>query len=220
MDDEADIVDFVQYNLSKSYDVITASNGQEGFNKWKEYNPDLILLDVMMPIQNGLETCEKIRNTKNIQQPVIIFLSALSQEIDQIKAYELGANDYLTKPFSIKILIKKIEQFLHNKVESNQDSFQKNIIEIGDFVIDKVQFLVRKGEMEIRLPRKEFNLLYLLASKPNEVVLREEIMQKIWGDEVIVGERTIDVHIRKIREKLSGEYIQTVKGIGYKFVFH
>lgn len=220
MDDEADIVDFVQYNLSKSYEVITACNGQEGFNKWKEYNPDLILLDVMMPMLNGLETCEKIRNTKNIQQPVIIFLSALSQEIDQIKAYELGANDYLTKPFSIKILIKKIEQFLHNKVENNQESFQKNIIEIGNFVIDRVQFLVRKGDIEIRLPRKEFNLLYLLASKPNEVVLREEIMQKIWGNEVIVGERTIDVHIRKIREKLSGEYIQTVKGIGYKFVFH
>lgn len=216
IDDEQDILDIISYNLEKEgYQVFTASNGNEGIEKAKEILPDLILLDVMMPEKDGIETCQDLRKIKELQKTLIVFLSARSEEFSQLAGYQAGANDYIVKLIKPKVLISKVAALLQLGAQSQENS---NYIEIGDLIIDKDNFKVTKGKDEFLLPKKEFDLLYLLASNTDKVFKREEILEKVWGNDVIVGERTIDVHIRRLREKLGINTIQTLKGIGYKLV--
>ncbi|HBR11673.1 two-component system, OmpR family, alkaline phosphatase synthesis response regulator PhoP [Epilithonimonas bovis DSM 19482] len=216
IDDEQDILDIISYNLEKEgYQVFTASNGNEGIEKAKEILPDLILLDVMMPEKDGIETCQDLRKIKELQKTLIVFLSARSEEFSQLAGYQAGANDYIVKLIKPKVLISKVAALLQLGAQSQENS---NYIEIGDLIIDKDNFKVTKGKEEFLLPKKEFDLLYLLASNTDKVFKREEILEKVWGNDVIVGERTIDVHIRRLREKLGINTIQTLKGIGYKLV--
>ncbi|SHJ94277.1 response regulator transcription factor [Epilithonimonas mollis] len=216
IDDEQDILEIISYNLEKEgYQVFTASNGNEGIVKAKEILPDLILLDVMMPEKDGIETCQDLRKIKELQKTLIVFLSARSEEFSQLAGYQAGANDYIVKLIKPKVLVSKVAALLQLGAQSQENS---NYIEIGDLVIDKDNFKVSKGKEEFLLPKKEFDLLYLLASNTDKVFKREEILEKVWGNDVIVGERTIDVHIRRLREKLGINTIQTLKGIGYKLV--
>lgn len=216
IDDEQDIIEILSYNLEKEgYQVFTASNGNEGIAKAKEILPDLILLDVMMPEKDGIETCQDLRKIKELQKTLIVFLSARSEEFSQLAGYQAGANDYIVKIIKPKILISKVAALLQLGAQSQENS---NYIELGDLIIDKDNFKVTKGTEEFLLPKKEFDLLYLLASNTDKVFKREEILEKVWGNDVIVGERTIDVHIRRLREKLGINLIQTLKGIGYKLV--
>ncbi len=216
IDDEQDILEIISYNLEKEgYQVFTATNGNEGIVKAKEILPDLILLDVMMPEKDGIETCQDLRKLKELQKTLIVFLSARSEEFSQLAGYQAGANDYIVKLIKPKVLVSKVAALLQLGAQSQENS---NYIEIGDLVIDKDNFKVSKGKEEFLLPKKEFDLLYLLASNTDKVFKREEILEKVWGNDVIVGERTIDVHIRRLREKLGINTIQTLKGIGYKLV--
>ena len=216
VDDEQDILEIISYNLEKEgYHVFTASNGNEGIAKAKEILPDLILLDVMMPEKDGVETCQELRKIKELQKTLIVFLSARSEEFSQLAGYQAGANDYIVKLIKPKVLVSKVAALLQLGAQSQENS---NYIEIGDLIIDKDNFKVSKGKEEFLLPKKEFDLLYLLASNTDKVFKREEILEKVWGNDVIVGERTIDVHIRRLREKLGINTIQTLKGIGYKLV--
>ena len=216
VDDEQDILEIISYNLEKEgYHVFTASNGNEGIAKAKEILPDLILLDVMMPEKDGIETCQEVRKIKELQKTLIVFLSARSEEFSQLAGYQAGANDYIVKLIKPKVLVSKVAALLQLGAQSQENS---NYIEIGDLIIDKDNFKVSKGKEEFLLPKKEFDLLYLLASNTDKVFKREEILEKVWGNDVIVGERTIDVHIRRLREKLGINTIQTLKGIGYKLV--
>ena len=216
VDDEQDILEIISYNLEKEgYHVFTASNGNEGIAKAKEILPDLILLDVMMPEKDGIETCQELRKIKELQKTLIVFLSARSEEFSQLAGYQAGANDYIVKLIKPKVLVSKVVALLQLGAQSQENS---NYIEIGDLIIDKDNFKVSKGKEEFLLPKKEFDLLYLLASNTDKVFKREEILEKVWGNDVIVGERTIDVHIRRLREKLGINTIQTLKGIGYKLV--
>mgnify|MGYP003617973175 CR=1 FL=1 len=216
VDDEQDILEIISYNLKKEgYHVFTASNGNEGIAKAKEILPDLILLDVMMPEKDGIETCQELRKIKELQKTLIVFLSARSEEFSQLAGYQAGANDYIVKLIKPKVLVSKVAALLQLGAQSQENS---NYIEIGDLIIDKDNFKVSKGKEEFLLPKKEFDLLYLLASNTDKVFKREEILEKVWGNDVIVGERTIDVHIRRLREKLGINTIQTLKGIGYKLV--
>lgn len=216
VDDEQDILEIISYNLEKEgYHVFTASNGNEGIAKAKEILPDLILLDVMMPEKDGIETCQELRKIKELQKTLIVFLSARSEEFSQLAGYQAGANDYIVKLIKPKVLVSKVAALLQLGAQSQENS---NYIEIGDLIIDKENFKVSKGKEEFLLPKKEFDLLYLLASNNDKVFKREEILEKVWGNDVIVGERTIDVHIRRLREKLGINTIQTLKGIGYKLV--
>ncbi|MCQ4035342.1 response regulator transcription factor [Kaistella montana] len=216
IDDEQDILEILSYNLEKEgYDVSTATNGIEGIEKAKEIIPDLILLDVMMPEKDGIETCQDLRKIKELQQTLIVFLSARSEEFSQLAGFQAGANDYVVKIIKPKILISKVNALL--QLTSRVSDSSKNI-EIGDLIIDKNNFRVSKAGQQFLLPKKEFDLLYLLASNTDKVFKREEILEKVWGNDVIVGERTIDVHIRRLREKLGLRTIQTLKGIGYKLV--
>ena len=216
IDDEQDILEILSYNLEKEgYQVFTASNGNEGIEKAKEILPDLILLDVMMPEKDGIETCQDLRKIKELQKTLIVFLSARSEEFSQLAGYQAGANDYIVKLIKPKVLISKVAALLQMGAQSQENA---NYIEIGDLIIDKDNFKVSKGKEEFLLPKKEFDLLYLLASNTEKVFKREEILEKVWGNDVIVGERTIDVHIRRLREKLGINTIQTLKGIGYKLV--
>ena len=216
VDDEQDILEIISYNLEKEgYHVFTASNGNEGIAKAKEILPDLILLDVMMPEKDGMETCQELRKIKELQKTLIVFLSARSEEFSQLAGYQAGANDYIVKLIKPKVLVSKVAALLQLGAQSQENS---NYIEIGDLIIDKDNFKVSKGKEEFLLPKKEFDLLYLLASNTDKVFKREEILEKVWGNDVIVGERTIDVHIRRLREKLGINTIQTLKGIGYKLV--
>ncbi|RRQ45801.1 response regulator transcription factor [Chryseobacterium sp. SC28] len=216
IDDEQDILEIISYNLEKEgYEVFTASNGNEGISKAKEVLPDLILLDVMMPEKDGIETCQELRQIKELQKTLIVFLSARSEEFSQLAGYQAGANDYIVKLIKPKVLISKVAALLQLGANSNENS---NYIEIGDLIIDKDNFKVTKAKEEFLLPKKEFDLLYLLASNTDKVFKREEILERVWGNDVIVGERTIDVHIRRLREKLGINTIQTLKGIGYKLV--
>ena len=216
VDDEQDIIEIISYNLEKEgYHVFTASNGNEGIAKAKEILPDLILLDVMMPEKDGIETCQELRKIKELQKTLIVFLSARSEEFSQLAGYQAGANDYIVKLIKPKVLVSKVAALLQLGAQSQENS---NYIEIGDLIIDKDNFKVSKGKEEFLLPKKEFDLLYLLASNTDKVFKREEILEKVWGNDVIVGERTIDVHIRRLREKLGINTIQTLKGIGYKLV--
>lgn len=212
-DDEPDILEIIQFNLQEEgYEVITAKNGDEAFEKAKRNHPDLIILDIMMPGKNGIEVCNLLRMMPQFKNTLIIFLTARSDESTEITGLETGADDYLTKPISPKVLVSKINSLFRrfNKEESG-------IIKVGEIEIDREKYLVKHKDDDIILARKEFELLALLASKPGKVFLRNEILNQIWGTEVIVGDRTIDVHIRKIRQKLGLDCITTVKGVGYKF---
>ena len=216
IDDEQDILEILSYNLEKEgYEVFTATNGNEGIEMAKQILPDLILLDVMMPEKDGIETCQDLRKIKELQKTLIVFLSARSEEFSQLAGFQAGANDYVVKIIKPKILISKINALL--QLTSQVSGSSKNI-EIGDLIIDKDIFRVSKAGQLFMLPKKEFDLLYLLASNTDKVFKRDEILEKVWGNDVIVGERTIDVHIRRLREKLGINTIQTLKGIGYKLV--
>ncbi|MEP7163516.1 MAG: response regulator transcription factor [Ferruginibacter sp.] len=212
-DDEPDILEIIGFNLqANGYEVTTARNGDEAFEKAKKILPDLIILDIMMPGKNGIEVCNLLRMIPSFKETLIVFLTALSDETTEIKGLETGADDYLTKPISPKVLISKINALFRRL---NKD--ETGIIKIGDLQINREKYSVKFKEADIVLARKEFELLSLLASKPGKVFLRNEILNQIWGTEVIVGDRTIDVHIRKIRQKLGIDCITTVKGVGYKF---
>ena len=216
IDDEVDILEMLSYNLEKEgYLVTTATNGNDGIQKAKEMIPDLILLDVMMPEKDGIETCQDLRQIKELQNTLIVFLSARSEEFSQLAGFQAGANDYVVKLIKPRILISKINALL--QLTSNVGK-NANVIEIGDLKIDKDNVKVTKCGQHFLLPKKEFDLLYLLASNTEKVFKREEILEKVWGNDVVVGERTIDVHIRRLREKLGIHMIQTLKGIGYKLV--
>lgn len=216
IDDELDILEILSYNLEKEgYEVHTATNGNDGIKAAREIVPDLILLDVMMPEKDGIETCQEMRQIKSLQKTLIVFLSARSEEFSQLAGYQAGANDYIVKLIKPKVLISKVNALLKLTSQVNESAKQ---IQIGDLIIDKDNFKVSKGGQPFLLPKKEFDLLYLLASNTDKVFKREEILEKVWGNDVIVGERTIDVHIRRLREKLGINTIQTLKGIGYKLV--
>jgi two-component system alkaline phosphatase synthesis response regulator PhoP len=213
-DDEPDILEIISYNLrQEGYEVITAKDGEEALQKAKKEDPALIILDVMMPYKNGMEVCQALRAMPKFSQTLIIFLTALSDEFSHVKGLEYGADDYLTKPISPKVLTTKVNT-LFRRVSKPADN---RVLKMNGLTIDPEQFIVHHKGKDISLAKKEFELLYLLASKPGRVFLRNEILSQIWGAEVIVGDRTIDVHIRKIRQKLGLECITTVKGVGYKF---
>ena len=212
-DDEPDILEIVQYNLqNEGYEVATAKNGNEAIEQAKRFNPDLIILDIMMPGKNGIEVCNILRMQPAFNDTLIIFLTALSDEGTEVKGLETGADDFITKPVSPKVLISKVNALFRrfNKEDTG-------ILQIGDLKIDREKYIVNYQGQDIILARKEFELLALLAGKPGKVFLRNEILNQVWGTEVIVGDRTIDVHIRKIRQKLNLDCITTVKGVGYKF---
>lgn len=211
-DDEPDILEIVSFNLrSEGYEVITAKDGGEAIEKAKKYLPDLIILDVMMPVKNGFQVCNLLRMQPAFKDTLIIFLTALNDETTEIKGLETGADDYISKPISPKVLISRVNA-LFRRVEK-----ESGPLHIGDLVIDRDKYKVTFKNKEIFLARKEFELLALLSSKPQKVFLRNEILDQVWGSDVIVGDRTIDVHIRKIRQKLDADCITTVKGVGYKF---
>ena len=211
-DDEPDILEIVSYNLKgEGYEVICAKNGSEAIDLAKQYLPSMIILDIMMPGKNGIEVCKILRLQPQFKDTVIIFLSALSDEGTEIKGLETGADDYITKPISPKVLISKVNALFRRVAKP------ENILQVEDLIIDRESYRVTYKNIPIILARKEFELLALLASKPGKVFLRNEILDKVWGTEVIVGDRTIDVHIRKIRQKLGVDCITTVKGVGYKF---
>lgn len=216
VDDDPDIVEILRYNLSMAgYQVKSASNGKECVKKAKLFLPEIILLDVMMPVMGGIEACSILKEIPSLNNTRVIFLSARSEDYTQLSAFDAGADDYISKPVKPKILLKKIASII-KRINLNEDN--QHILIFEDFVIDKNKFLIIKNNIEINLPRKEFELLFLLASKPGSVFTRDDIMNKVWGSEVIVGDRTIDVHIRKLREKIGDLYFKTVKGVGYKFV--
>ena len=212
-DDEPDILEIIQYNLkNEGYDVATAKNGNDAIDLAKRFQPDLIILDIMMPGKNGIEVCNMLRKQPAFNDTLIIFLTALSDEGTEIKGLETGADDYLTKPVSPKVLVSKVNALFRriNKEDTG-------VLQIGDLKIDREKYIINYQGNDIILARKEFELLALLAGKPGKVFLRNEILNQVWGTEVIVGDRTIDVHIRKIRQKLNLDCITTVKGVGYKF---
>lgn len=212
-DDEPDILEIISYNLQQEgYDITTAKNGNEALDKATKIKPDLIILDIMMPEKNGIEVCNMLRLLPAFNKTLIIFLTALSDEGSEVKGLESGADDYITKPVSTKVLVSKVNA-LFRRVIKDDDS----LLQIGDLKIDRERFIVNYLDNDIILARKEFELLALLAGKPGKVFLRNEILQQVWGTDVIVGDRTIDVHIRKIRQKLNLDCITTVKGVGYKF---
>jgi len=218
VDDEIDILDFLSYNLINSgYDVRTAINGEEGIKVAREFNPDLILLDMMMPVMDGVETCEKIRSISELKNVMIAFLTARGEDFSQIAGFDAGADDYILKPIKPKVLMSRVKALM-NRSHKNLDPTSQKLdhITAGDIEIDLKKYIVSFEGVEINLPKKEFQLLVLLSSEPGVVHTREQIMDKIWGSEVIVGDRTIDVHIRKLREKFGEELISTIKGVGYK----
>lgn len=213
VDDEKDILQIVKYNLElHGYEVDTAENGVDAIAKLKTYKPDLILLDIMMPHKDGIQTCIEIRANPEYDDVLVIFLTALSDEKSEIRGLELGADDYISKPIKPKLLVSRVHSAFRRIVKDDS-----KVIIFPDLEINREKFMVTHKGHEIPLPRKEFELFSLLASKPGRVFLRNEILDKVWGNEVIVGDRTIDVHIRKIRQKLNTDFIATVKGVGYKF---
>jgi two-component system alkaline phosphatase synthesis response regulator PhoP len=219
VDDEEDILEFLRYNLEKEgYEVECAVNGKEALSKLESFIADLIVLDIMMPEMDGMKLCKEIRKKYQGQQPIIAFLTARDEDYTQISALESGGDDYITKPIKPGVFISRIKALLRRSThESKKDEELK--LQLGDLVIDREEFLVYQDGQKRELAKKEFELLNLLASKPGKVFKRSEILHKVWGKDVIVGNRTIDVHIRKLREKLGSKYIKTVKGIGYKFDF-
>ncbi len=215
VDDDPDIVEILRYNLALAgYDVKSASNGREAIKKAKLFIPQIILLDVMMPEMDGIEACSKIKTISSLDNTRIIFLSARSEDFTQIAAFDAGGDDYISKPVKPKILLKKIDS-IFKRINSTKNKILK--LELNDLVIDRNEYKIIKDKKDLTLPRKEFELLFLLASKPGKVFTRDEIMNSVWGSQVIVGDRTIDVHIRKLREKIGDSYFKTIKGVGYKF---
>lgn len=215
VDDDPEIIEILNYNLVNSgFITKSASNGLEAIKKANKFIPDIILLDVMMPEMDGIEACIKIREIKTLTNTRIIFLSARGEDFTQIAAFDAGADDYISKPVKPKILLKKISS-IAKRLDRNKNPI--GILDLGEIIIDRESYLVTINKVEKNLPRKEFELLYLLATKPGKLFTREEIMLKVWGTEIFVGDRTIDVHIRKLRKKIGEKYIKTTKGVGYKF---
>lgn len=215
VDDEQDILEIVGYNLSQEgYQIVTAKNGKEAVAKAKKELPQLIIMDVMMPEMDGMEACEHIRKIPELSHTLITFLTARNEDYSQVAGFDAGADDYIAKPIKPKLLVSKVKALLRRLKEDEQNSETLNV---GGIEINREAYKIVKDEVEIVLPRKEFELFYLLASKPGKVFTREEILDKVWGNEVIVGGRTIDVHIRKLREKIGEELFKTIKGVGYKF---
>jgi two-component system alkaline phosphatase synthesis response regulator PhoP len=216
VDDEPDILEIVGYNLSnEGYQISTAKNGIEAVKKAKKEKPQLIILDVMMPEMDGIEACEQIRKIPNLKETIITFLTARGEDYSQVAGFDAGADDYITKPIKPKVLVSKVKALLRRLKEDDESD---NIVKIGQLIINRDEYKIILKGSEIILPRKEFELLSLLASKPGKVFKRDEILDKVWGNEVVVGGRTIDVHIRKLREKIGDDSFKTVKGVGYKFV--
>ncbi|WP_054558689.1 response regulator transcription factor [Croceitalea dokdonensis] len=217
VDDEPDILEIVSYNLTaEGYEVHTAKNGVEGVAKAKKKLPHLIILDVMMPEMDGIEACEIMRRTPGLENSIITFLTARGEDYSQVAGFDAGADDYITKPIKPKVLVSKVKALLRRLKEDKQES--EDIVTVGNIVINREEYKIVNNGKEIILPRKEFELLALLTSKPSKVFKREVILDKVWGNEVVVGGRTIDVHIRKLREKIGDHHFKTVKGVGYKFV--
>ena len=217
VDDEPDILEILSYNLSaEGYQVYTAKNGAEGVEKARTKSPHLIILDVMMPEMDGIEACELIRKTKGLEDTIITFLTARSEDYSQVAGFDAGADDYITKPIKPKVFLSKVKSLLRRLKKDEEDSTE--VLKVGDLVINREEYKVVKDGQDMILPRKEFELLALLASRPDKVFKREVILDKVWGQEVVVGGRTIDVHIRKLREKIGESHFKTVKGVGYKYV--
>ena len=216
VDDEPDILEIVGYNLkSEGYVVKTASNGLEAIETAKKFKPHLIILDVMMPEMDGIEACERLRKLQELNHCIITFLTARGEDYSQVAGFDAGADDYITKPVKPKVLVSKVKALLRRL---NSGAKESNQIELDGLIIDRDEYKVISNDKEIILPRKEFELLSLLATKPGKVFKREEILDEVWGNEVVVGGRTIDVHIRKLREKIGDDKFKTIKGVGYKFV--
>jgi len=216
-DDEPDVLEFLGYNLRKEgYQVFLCLNGEEAIKKAEEVHPHLIILDVMMPGMDGIEACTEIKQRSGLQDSIVIFLTARGEDYSQIAGFEAGADDYLTKPIKPKILTSRVKALLRRYKENADKTIEEQLV-FKEFTIDKEAYSIFKDDKEIVLPKKEFELLLLLTSRPNKVFTRDEIFAQVWGHDVIVGDRTIDVHIRKIREKLDIQNIKTIKGVGYKF---
>ncbi len=216
VDDEPDILEIVGYNLSnEGYQVFTASNGKEAIFQAQKIKPHLIILDVMMPVMDGIEACDKLREIPKLSETVITFLTARGEDYSQVAGFEAGADDYITKPIKPKLLVSKVKALLR-RFKTKEGTTDE--IRVGNLIINREEYKIIKDDVVINLPRKEFELLALLASKPGKVFKREEILNHVWGNDVVVGGRTIDVHIRKLREKIGDDRFKTVKGVGYKFV--
>lgn len=219
VDDEQDILEIVGYNLSQEgYQIITASNGKEAIAKAKKEHPQLIIMDVMMPEMDGMEACENIRKIPELQDTIITFLTARSEDYSQVAGFDAGADDYIAKPIKPKVLVSKVQGLLR-RLKGVEGVSSTTTLTVGNIEINREEYKIIKDGEEIILPRKEFELFYLLATKPGKVFTREEILDKVWGNEVVVGGRTIDVHIRKLREKIGDSFFKTIKGVGYKIEF-
>ena len=217
VDDEPDIIEILSFNLKQEgYNVFAASNGKQAIDKARKIKPHLIVMDVMMPVMDGIESCELIRQDRTINDVSIMFLTARGEDYSQLAAFDAGADDYVTKPVKPKIFISKVKAMLRRKLEFQKPRIER--LEYDNLLIDKSEYKVIANDRLFSLPRKEFELLFLLASKPGKVIRRDEILENIWGSGVVVGDRTIDVHIRKLREKIGDSFFKTVKGVGYKFV--
>ncbi|WP_445714738.1 response regulator transcription factor [Flavobacterium sp.] len=219
VDDEQDILEIVGYNLSQEgYQIFTASNGKEAVSVAKKELPQLIIMDVMMPEMDGMEACENIRKIPELQNAIITFLTARSEDYSQVAGFDAGADDYIAKPIKPKVLVSKVQALLR-RLKGVESVSSSSTITLGSIEINREEYKIIKEGEEIILPRKEFELFYLLATKPGKVFTREEILDKVWGNEVVVGGRTIDVHIRKLREKIGDSFFKTIKGVGYKIEF-
>ena len=215
VDDEPDVIEILTYNLSnEGYEIFSANDGIKALKVANEILPNLIIMDVMMPNMDGIEACEELRKKSKFNNTIIMFLSARGEDFSYVAAFDAGADDYVNKPIKPKVLISKVKSLLRRF-----KTFEKtdDVLDVGDFKIDRERYSVIKNSKKFSLPRKEFELLFLLASKIDKVITRDKIMNQVWGSEVLVGDRTIDVHIRKLREKLGNEYFKTIKGVGYKF---
>jgi two-component system alkaline phosphatase synthesis response regulator PhoP len=216
VDDEPDILEFISYNLVKEgFEVFTCGNGKDAIQMARQERPQIIILDVMMPDLDGIETCRVIRETPELKDVLIAFLTARNEDYSQIAGFDAGADDYINKPIKPRVLVSRIKALLRRKGSLGDEE----IVEMNGFFIDREKYLIKKDNLSINLPKKEFELISLLASRPGKVFTREDILKNVWGDDVVVGDRTIDVHIRKLREKLGDAYIRTIKGVGYKFEF-
>ena len=219
VDDEQDILEIVGYNLSQEgYQIVTASNGKEAIAKAKKELPQLIIMDVMMPEMDGMEACENIRRIPELQDTIITFLTARSEDYSQVAGFDAGADDYIAKPIKPKVLVSKVKALLR-RLNGSESASSSTTLKVGNIEINREEYKIIKDSVEIILPRKEFELFYLLATKPGKVFTREEILDRVWGNEVVVGGRTIDVHIRKLREKIGDDFFKTIKGVGYKIEF-
>lgn len=217
VDDEPDILEFMSYNLNKEgFEVFTSTNGKDAIRIASIEKPSLIILDVMMPDLDGIETCRVIRETPELKEVLIAFLTARNEDYSQIAGFDAGADDYINKPIKPRVLVSRVKALLRR---AGKLSGGDEVLEVNGFTIDREKYLIVKDNLNINLPKKEFELIALLASKPGKVFTREDILKSVWGDDVVVGDRTIDVHIRKLREKLGDNYIRTIKGVGYKFEF-